>query len=786
MSFFHRYTLTFALILGVALSLNSISVKAQQSSQAPNIDSISDEQFMEFYRRAMASGMSEIQMEQAALAQGFTLTDISNARKRLAKIQSEQNKNGKDSVISPRRQIGKLSLKTKNTTLKDSLKLPPKVQKKLLIYGSTLFENSDLAFEPNLRLATPTSYVLGPDDELLVDIYGNASDSYKLKVSPEGTVKVLNFAPIYVSGLTIDEAKEKIISRLRQAYAGLNSGGGTRASINLGNIRSIKVTITGEVKKPGTYTVSSLATVFNALYLCGGPDSTGTYRSIKVIRNNKAIRTIDLYDFLLKGEQKNNILLQDQDVIHVSYYTTRIEIDGEVKRPAIFESKEGETFTDILSFAGGFNESAYKASITLYRNSEREQQVLNLKQENFGNVAPQTGDRYVIGKILNRFQNRIQLTGAVFRPGDYALTSETKTLTQLLAQADGLREDAFKNRILVHRLKDNFDPEVVSVDFTKIISGASPDLDLKARDSIVVKSVKELREEYFVTILGAINQPGDALFADNMSVSDLITQAGGFVDGGIPIRIEVARRIRDDNMTDVPDNYNTQIIPLTVDAKLGLTQTDVQFKLLPFDIVYIRTSPRYEIQQNVTILGEVIYPGTYAIVNNTERISSLIERSGGIRASAYLDGAILRRGGERVALQIKNIIEQPAIESNLTLQNEDTLIIPRQSELVRVTGAVLNTSILNYSKDFNFNSYLSQAGGYGDRAHKSKVYVRYANGYAARTKHFLFFRIHPKIEPGSTIFVPYKPKNERRSDLSAPVLLSFLGTLAIAAATLLR
>lgn len=786
MSFSHRYTLIFAYILGSLIGLISLSSQAQQILQIPDIDNISDQQFMEFYRRAMASGMSEIQMEQAALAQGFTLADISNARKRLATIQIEQNKDGKDSVASPRRQIGELSVKEKNTTLKQSLKISTKVHMKLSVYGSTLFDNSNLAFEPNLRLATPSSYILGPEDELHIDIYGNASDNYKLKVSPEGTVKILNFAPVYVSGLTIDEAKEKIISRLRQAYAGLNSGGGTRASINLGNIRSIKVTITGEVKKPGTYTVSSLATVFNALYLCGGPDSKGTYRSIHVIRNNKVIRTIDLYDFVLRGEQNNNILLQDQDVIHVPYYTTRIELDGEVKHPAIFEPKEGETLKDVLSFAGGFNESAYKASVTLYRNSERERQVLNIQQDSFGVFVPQSGDRYLVGKILERFQNRIQLIGAVFRPGDYALTPQTKTLTQLLTQADGLREDAFKNRILVHRLKDNFEPEVVSVDFAKITSGTAPDLTLRIRDSIVVKSIKELREEYFVTILGAINLPGNALFADNMSVSDLITQAGGFADGGIPTRIEVARRIRNENMTEVPDNYNTQIISLSIDAKLGLTTADAQFKLKPFDIVYIRTSPRYEIQQNVTILGEVIYPGTYAIVNNTERISSLIERSGGIRSSAYLDGAILRRRGERVALQIKNIIEQPAIESNLTLQNEDTLIIPRQSELVRVTGAVLNTSILNYSKDFNFNAYLSQAGGYGDRAHKSKVYVRYVNGYAARTKHFLFFRFHPKIEPGSTIFVPYKPKNDRKSDLSAPVLLSFFGTLAIAAATLLR
>lgn len=766
-----------------------------QAQKSTNVNQLSDDQVLEFYKRAQASGMSEMQIEQAALARGYTLSDIARMRQRISELKNKKKQSDSEKetesdtsvIMTGRKQIGKLSqreLLDRNKQIEDSLK---NKRKKLEIFGSKLFQNANITFEPNLRIATPKNYQLGPDDELIVDIFGNASDSHKLKVSPEGTVKVLNLAPVFVSGLTIEEAKEKIVSRLRQAYSGLNSGGGSYATVNLGNIRSINITVIGEATKPGTYTVSSLATVFNALYLCGGPDSTGSYRNIRILRNNKLIRTLDLYKFLLGGEQTDNILLQDQDIIHIPFYSTRIELDGEIKRPAIYEAKEGEPLEQLLTLAGGFSSLAYKAYVTVRRSTDKEIQVLNIPQNEFKSFIPQNGDRYEVGKILDRYANRVQIQGSVFRPGDYALTPEIRTLSQVIARADGVKEDAFTKRILIHRRKDNLEPEVVSADLNQIIKGTAEDIVLRSRDSIVVKSVSELHKEYFVSIFGQINIPDNKyLYSENLTVADLIVQAGGFAEGGIPERIEIARRINQSNLKEVPDNYNIQIITLAIDSLLGLSPADAQLKLKPFDIVYVRKSPRYEVQKNVAITGEVNYSGTYAIANNTERINSIIERAGGIKPSAYLEGAHLLRQGEKVAINIQKIIEDPTIEGNLTLVDGDSLFIPKRSELVRIFGAVLNPSMINYSKSFRYDDYLSQAGGYEERAIKRKVYVSNANGYTQRTRQFLFFRIYPKITPGATIYVPSKPIDTNKSDITGPVLLSFTSTLIIALITLLR
>lgn len=757
-----------------------LQIQAQKPS---SVEQLSDTEVQDFYERAKASGLSEMQIEQAALAQGFTLSDISLMRKRIADVQNKMNVIGAmedDTAVSKgRQQLGNLS---KKIVVKDTTKKLPETLK---IFGSDLFTTTGLTFEPNLRIATPKNYQLGPDDELLIEIYGDAKGSYKLKVSPEGTVRVLNLAPIYVSGLTVEDAREKIIGRMRQMYAGLNSSG-SFATINLGSIRSIKVIVTGEVTKPGVYTVSSLATAFNALYLCGGPNRNGTYRDIKVIRNNKVVRTIDLYDFLLRADQAANIILQDQDIIQVPFYGTRVELRGEAKRPAVYELKPNEVVADLLAIAGGFNENAYQATLSIRRNTAKAREVVTVKQDQYATFAIKTGDQINIGKVLNRFDNAVYLRGAVFRPGEYALTEQLKTIKDLIQQADGLREDAFAARVIIHREKPNLEPEMVAVSLNKILAGEAQDIALQPRDSVVVKSVKELREAHFVTIVGEINKPGDSPYEEGMTVSDLITLSGGFNDAAIGSRIEIARRIKESNVGNVEDNVNVEIIALKIDQQLGLNPNDAAFTLKPYDIVFVRKSPRYETQRSVVILGEVMYPGAYAIRNNNERVSQLIERAGNLKPTGYLPNAIFRRGGERVALDIEKVVANPGHESNIILEEGDTLIIPEQSSTVRIAGAVLNPSVVNYSNGANFQNYLSQAGGYGDRAEKRKVFVTYANGYTERTRKFLFFNVYPKIKPGSAITVPYKPKDERRSDLTGPVILSFFGTVVIALATLLR
>ena len=762
-----------------------------QKSTSTSVNQLSDDQVLEFYRRAQASGLSEMQIEQAALERGYTLSDIARMRQRISEAQTKKTTADKKdlsdttSKLNGRKQLGDLSkreiLKKKKED-EDTLKqVKPK---KLEIFGSKLFQSTDLTFEPNLRIATPKNYQLGPDDELVIDIFGNASDSYRLKVSPEGTVKVLNLAPVYVSGLTIEEAKERLVSRLRQAYSGLNSGGGTYAVVNLGNIRSIRVSIIGEVVKPGSYTVSSLATAFNALYLCGGPDSMGTYRNIRVLRNNKVVRTIDLYQFLLTGEQADNILLQDQDIIQVPFFTNRIELDGEIKRPAIYEIKENESLEQLLQFSGGFTSMAYRAYVTGRRPTDREIEVLNIPQGQLKNFKLQNGDRIEVGKILlDRYQNRVQIQGAVFRPGDYALTPETKTFGQLLKKADGLKENAFRNRAVIFREKENGEPQVVSVDINKILKGEIPDLELQRQDSIVIKTIKELREEAFVTLLGETNSEGDAPYAEGMTVADLVLIGGGLTEGAIGSRIEIARRVKELNSDR---EYKVEIIRLNIDPKLNLSPEDSKFKLQPFDIVYIRKAPNYEEQRSVHVMGEVNYPGTYAIVNTDEKISNLLERTGGIKVTGYLPGALFQRKGARIGIDIAQIMNNPSVEGNITLEDGDTLIVPKRSEIVSIGGAVLNPSSINFTKGYDFRDYLSQAGGYDERAQRGRAFITYANGFTQRTRKFIFFKVYPKVEPGATIYVPFKPIDDKRSDITAPVILSFTSTLIIALATILR
>lgn len=777
-------------LLSICLLFTGFTLFAQsQKSTSTSVNQLSDDQVLEFYKKAQASGLSEMQIEQAALERGYTLSDIARMRQRIAEVQNKKSLTDKKDLSDTtskqngRKQIGELSkrdIPKDKKDLEDTLKVKPK---KLEIFGSKLFKSNELTFEPNLRIATPKNYQLGPDDELIVDIFGNASDNYRLKVSPEGTVKVLNLAPVYVSGLTIDEAKERLVSRLRQAYSGLNTGGGTYAVINLGNIRSIRVSIIGEVVKPGTYTISSLATAFNALYLCGGPDSTGSYRNIRVLRNNKLVRTIDLYQFLLTGEQSDNILLQDQDIIQVPFYSNRIELDGEIKRPAIYEIKENESLDQLLQFAGGFTSIAYKAYVTGRRPTDREIEVLNIPQAELKNFKLQNGDRIEVGKILERYQNRVQINGAVFRPGDYAITSETKTFSQLLKKADGLKENAFKNRALIFREKENGEPQIVSVDIEKVLKAEASDIVLQRQDSIVIKSIKELREEAFVTLLGEVNSEGDTPYAEGMTVADLVLIGGGFTEGAIGSRIEIARRVKELNSDR---EYKVEIIKLDIDPKLNLSPEDSKFKLQPFDIIYIRKAPNYEQQRSVYVMGEVNYPGSYAIVNTDEKISNLLERTGGIKTTGYLPGALFQRKGARIGIDIAQIMNNPSVEGNITLEDGDTLIVPKRSEIVSIGGAVLNPSSINFTKGYDFQDYLSQAGGYQELAQRGRAFITYANGFTQRTRRFLFFRIYPKVEPGATIYVPFQPLDNKKSDITAPVILSFTSTLIIALATILR
>ena len=638
------------------------------------------------------------------------------------------------------------------------------------IFGSTLFNNELMTFEPNLRIATPKNYQLGPEDELNIAIFGDVLDNFKVKVSPEGTVKILNIAPIYVNGLTIEVASERIISRLRQLYQGLNKpGSGSSAQVTLGNVRSIKVTITGEAQMPGTYTVSSLSTIFNALYLAGGPSKNGSYRSIKLIRGNKIIRTLDLYDFLLKADQTDNIHLNDQDVIRISDYENRVEVSGEVKRPMTFEMTTGETFKDLLKFAGGFTEKAYTYTINVRRNTSREIKLLNITQDEVENFLTQNGDKYTIGQIIERYENRIELEGAVFRPGMYALENGLSTIKELFKKSEGVREDAFLNRATITRKKENFDPEIISFDLGKVLRGEVADIPLQREDVIKVFSVKNLREKRVVNITGEVNQPGEFDYKEGMKVADLVLLAKGLKESASFSNLELARRIINHGANQ--ENANKiEIINFEIDGDLKISNKGSQLVLQPFDIISIRRAPSYEEQRSVKVLGMVNYPGSYAIQTNKQKISDVLERAGGLRIEGYLEGAKLLRNGITVGVNLKEVLSNPNSQENLQLMAGDELMIPRLLQTVKLNGAVQNPLAVSYKESFTLKDYVAEAGGYSILANKKQIYVTYANGVSNQIRKFLIFKKNPRIEPGAEITIPALPESSKKGLTAAEAI----------------
>ena len=777
-----KYFLSFSrLTLLIFLSLISLSTFAQK----PKIDDLTDDQIKEFLQKAQASGMNESQIEKAALMQGYSPADVAKMRDRLSKLTNDNaKKNANESENGSRKttpvQAGNSKMvdnkeeKVKDGMSKDSVVvdvLKPKV------FGMSMFAAGGLSFEPDLRIATPKNYQLGPDDELNIDIFGNALDNYKVKVNTEGTIRILNLSPIYVNGLSIEAASERIVGRLRQLYQGINMpGSGVSAQITLGNIRSIKVTITGEVTKPGTYTVSSLATVFNALYAAGGPSENGSFRNIRIIRDNRVVKILDLYDFLLRADQKDNIRLQDQDVIRIAEYETRVEVVGEVKRPMIFEVEKTENLKDVLRFAGGFTDRAYTYTIGLKRNTARELKLLNISQDEVVTFMPQRGDRYTIGKILERFENRVTIKGSVFRDGDFAIEQGMSTVKELIKKAEGLREDAFMNRATISRQKEDNDIMVIAFDLGKLMRGEIADIPLKREDIITIRNINSLREKRNVTINGEINKGGKFDYVEGLTIADVIVLANGFTYGASNSKIELSRRVKDDT-TGLTSEQNVRIESFEIDKDLKIRTEDARVTLQPFDRIYVRKSPRYEVQKSVFIEGQVKYPGAYTIKDKAQKITDLINLAGGLKDDAFPKGATFRRDSTKIAIDLSVILQTPTVTENILLLDGDRLFVPRELQTVKLSGELLNPVSVAYRPNQTVKDYISQAGGFTEKALKRRVYVRYANGFSDKTKIFLFFTTYPKVEQGSEIIVPAE-REDLSSKLSTGEKIAVLGAVS--------
>jgi protein involved in polysaccharide export with SLBB domain len=747
-----------------------------------NIDEVTDDQISLFYKKAQSSGMSEADIEKAAITQGYSAAEIARVRERISKMQlNNSSSTSVQAVDNSRRTLESSDKKASQVVAADV----PKVSSS--IFGESLFANSKMSFEPDLRIATPKNYQLGPDDELNIDIFGEVLDNFKVKVSLEGTVKILNLSPIYINGLTIDAASDRIISRLRQLYQGLNRpGSGVSGQVTLGNVRSIKVTITGEVKSPGTYTVSSLATVFNALYSSGGPSQNGSFRNIRIIRANKVVRVLDLYDFLLKADQTDNIHLQDQDIIRVADYENRVTLSGEVKRPMVFEVSKGETLKDVLRFAGGFTDKAYTYSIALTRNTSREFKLLNITQDEVGSFMPQNGDKYKIGEILERFENRVEIAGAVFRPGVYALESGLNTVKELIKKSEGLLGSAYLNRALLVRKKDNLESEIISIDLMKLYNSEAFDIALKREDIFTIYNQDELHELREVQINGQVNKAGSFAYYEGLKLGDLILMANGFKESASFSKLELARRVVDHGLNAT--NESVIIKTFTIDGSLKLDNEASQFQLEPFDLISVRTAPNFESQRMVNITGQVNYPGSYVLKKNEYKVSDLIELAGGVKIEGFIDGAKLYRNGTLVGVDLLEVLKNPNSNHNLLLMSGDVIDVPRVIETVNIIGAVQNPITLGFQKGYRLKDYLSEVGGFTDLAIKKNVYVKKMNGISAKTKRFLFWNIYPRVDVGSEIVVPAYPADRKKGITTSEAigLSASLASVAISLIALIR
>lgn len=814
------------LVLIFLLICTALAMNAQSIGQLSNvnIDNLDDSQVEQLMQKMQTEGISMNQLDQYAGKQGVKKEDITKLKRRIVRYNTE---NG---GLKQRKSISNTSEKEANSDT-EAFDLSQKIKQakedsikanQPQIFGSKIFKDINLNFEPNLRLATPSDYILGPDDEVLIDIYGNSEASYKTYVSPEGKIKIPNVGIVSVGGLTIDEAKKMLTTKLASTYSGIKSKT-TFVSITLGDIRSITVNVIGEVVYPGSYTIPSLASVFNALYQAGGPSENGSYRVVQVIRSSKVIAEVDLYEFIVFGKQ-NNLKLRDQDAIKVLPYQNRVTLNGKVKNPAIFEMKKGETLDSLLHYAGGFAEGAFRERITAFRNTTKEKSVVDVPLDEAKTFIVEAGDVFTVGELLKRFANRVQIVGAVYRPGVFAL-SEGMTAGDLIKKAEGLKEDAFSTRGVVFRKNAAGLPEIAAFNPLDELSGKSQFM-LQREDSILIGSVTQMKENDFVYLSGEVVEPNKYPFAEGMTVKDLILMGSGFNNKANLNEVEVFRQISDASVL----NNNVQkaeSFKLKIDKELSLTDKAASFKLKREDRVIIRPIFGYEDPKEVSIDGEIRAPGAYILTSKNQRISDLIYKAGGVTDYAFTTGAFLIRQmqksetekkllkqvasntttklkkqsqladslklrneilseSEIVGIELDKILQKPGSAVDLKLEAGDVLFVPKYLETVKVTGEVLLPNTVRFDKSNSLRDYVDASGGFGTNAYIGKSYVIHASGKVQTTKHFLGFRIYPKIKPGSRIVIPERPERKGMTTAETITLTTSVISLALIVVTLFK
>lgn len=780
------------------MMLSSLTVAAQSG--------MTDTQVMQFVAREAKAGTSQSQIVTKLMQRGVKIDQIRRVRNQYDKqIRSRNMSAAADAAVnevgnrmrnsaSQQQKLENGKVNTASENANDANEDHQLAEEEVMatqghsastngkkVFGRDIFNQRALSFEPNMNIATPQTYVLGPGDQVVIDVYGASQNTHQLTISPEGTVTVPGYGPIYVSGMTVAAANGKIRSTLGSRYAS------SKVKLSVGQTRTIMINVMGEVRTPGTYTLSAFSTVFHALYRAGGINDIGTLRNVKVYRNGKLITVVDIYEYILNGRLAGNVRLQDGDVVQVGPYDCLVGVTGNVKRPMFYEMRKNESVATLLKYAGGFTGDAYKKAVRLVRQTGERYSVFNVDEFDMSSFKVDDGDAVSVDGMLNRYENMVEVKGAIFRPGQYRLGGEVTSVRGLIERAEGVTEDAFTAHAVLHRMKADRSLEVVSVDVEGIMAGTVPDIPLKNEDVLFIPTQAELRSERTYTITGEVMSPGTYEYADNTSVEDLIMQAGGLTDAASTAKVDVSRRIRDPKATtttrEIAQTFSFALKDgFVVDGNKG-------FILQPYDVVHVRRSPGYVTPQNVTIKGEVNFPGVQTMNMKNMRLSDVLEMAGGVTENAYLRGARLvrvktqeekertkdvlnalkRSLSERDSVAMENLdLENTYVvgieldkamadkggEYDIILREGDVITVPEYNATVKVSGDVMCPNTVSFVGDKGYKWYVNKAGGFGLRAKKRKTFVVYTNGTVAQVGH------GAKIEPGCEIVVPSKRKRE--------------------------
>lgn len=772
--------------------------------------SMSDTQVLEYVKQGLKEGKDQRVLATELARKGVT----EEQARRVKELYDKQNNTATDDISGTakaearlREQVGDDSV----VLMENNPKSEDVVQEDQ-VFGRNIFNTRNLTFEPSINIATPPNYRLGPGDEVIIDIWGASENTIRQQISPDGTINIGELGPLYLSGMTVEKAQDFLTKELRKIYSDTNN----QIRVTLGNTRTIQINVMGEVVQPGTYALSAFSTVFHALYRAGGVNDIGSLRKVQLVRNGKKMATIDVYDFIMHGRTQDDIRLEEGDVVIVPTYESLVQISGNVKRPMRYEMKNGETVETLIGYAGGFTSDAYTKSLRMVRQNGKEYQVNTIDDKDYGSYRLSDGDMVTAEAILDRFTNKLEIRGAVYRPGIYELNDNVNTVKALIARADSLTDDAFTTRAVLYRLRDNMTREVKQIDVAALINGTIPDIVLQRNDVLFIPSIHDINDWGDVEIAGEVIAPGTYPYADNMTLEDLVIAAGGLKESASLVRVDVSRRIK--NPTSAEDTKEIGEM-FTFSLKDGfVVDGEPGFVLQPYDHVYVRRSPVYSEQKNVAINGEILYGGTYTLTSKDERISDLVKKAGGTTQFAYVRGArlvrrananelqrmqdvvvLLRRqmGDEKVdslgikvdstfsvGIDLEAALKAPGSDADIILREGDVVVVPKYNNTVRINGAVMQPNVVSYKQGKDVKYYIGQAGGYNQVAKKNKKYIIYMNGQIATVKR----RGKNLVEPGCEIIVPNKRQRQANwgNVLSSLSAVSSIGTMAATIANLVK